>query len=182
MILLTTPRLTMRPIAFEDWSLFLKLNQSPGVMKYIGDIETTAQIRHRFEQRVGKWDKYSDFWLCLVIRERETGRAVGLTGFFPDWRPYQQAEVGFMLLPDAQGKGYGKESLREVLNYAFTGCRPMFWKEISLRDACWKAADSPSKAPCVKVIVCTASGIMTGCWGCSKTIAGRSKALEKIFV
>ncbi|WP_314154513.1 GNAT family protein [Rouxiella badensis] len=122
MILLTTPRLTMRPIAFEDWSLFLKLNQSPGVMKYIGDIETTAQIRHRFEQRVGKWDKYSDFWLCLVIRELETGRAVGLTGFFPDWRPYQQAEVGFMLLPDAQGKGYGKESLREVLNYAFDEC------------------------------------------------------------
>jgi len=122
MILLTTPRLTMRPIAFEDWSLFLKLNQSPSVMKYIGDIETTAQIRHRFEQRVGKWDKYSDFWLCLVIRERETGRAVGLTGFFPDWRPYQQAEVGFMLLPDAQGKGYGKESLREVLNYAFDEC------------------------------------------------------------
>ncbi|MDR3431279.1 MAG: GNAT family N-acetyltransferase [Rouxiella aceris] len=122
MITLTTSRLTMRPIDSADWPLFLTLYQTPSVMKYIGDIEKPAQVRSRFEQRLGRWDKYADFWLCLVITERETGEAVGLTGFFPDWRPYQQAEVGFMLLPAYQGKGYGQESLREVLNYAFNIC------------------------------------------------------------
>ncbi|WAT01473.1 GNAT family N-acetyltransferase [Rouxiella chamberiensis] len=122
MIVLTTPRLTMRPLKREDWPLFLSLNENPGVMKFIGDIDTPAQIRHRFDQRLGHWTKYSDFWLCLVIRELETDAPVGLTGFFPDWRPYQQAEVGFMLLPEHQGKGYGQESLREVVNYAFRVC------------------------------------------------------------
>ncbi|WP_369790083.1 GNAT family N-acetyltransferase [Rouxiella sp. WC2420] len=122
MIVLTTPRLEMRPIEREEWPLFLKLYQNDNVMKFIGDIETPAQIRYRFDQRLGKWDKYSDFWLCLVIRERATGEAIGLTGFFPDWRPYQQAEVGFMLLPEYQGKGYGQESLHEVVNYAFKIC------------------------------------------------------------
>lgn len=123
MIELTTTRLTMKPITANEWPLFLTLYQSPAVMQFIGDIETPAQVRYRFDQRLGLWDKYADFWLCLVIRERGTGAAVGLTGFFPDWRPYQQAEVGFMLLPEYQGRGYGLESLREVLRFAFNECR-----------------------------------------------------------
>lgn len=122
MIVLTTSRLEMKPIERGDWPLFLKLYQNDGVMKFIGDRETPAQIRYRFDQRLGNWDKYSDFWLCLVIRERATDEAVGLTGFFPDWRPYQQAEVGFMLLPEYQGKGYGQESLNEVVKFAFKFC------------------------------------------------------------
>lgn len=122
MIVLTTPRLVMKPIEREEWPLFLTLYQNDNVMKFIGDRETPAQIRYRFDQRLGKWDKYSDFWLCLVIRERASGEAIGLTGFFPDWRPYQQAEVGFMLLPAYQGKGFGQESLREVVRFAFQEC------------------------------------------------------------
>jgi len=47
---------------------------------------------------------------------------VGLTGFFPDWRPYKQGEVGFILAPEHQRKGYAVESLREVLNFAFDHC------------------------------------------------------------
>jgi len=122
MISLTTPRLTMKSIAREDWPLFLTLHQDPAVMRFINDIEISGEIRHRFDQRLGRWDKYADFWLCMVIRERETGVAIGLTGFFPDWKPYKQAEVGFMLLPEYQGKGYGEESLREVVKYAFEVC------------------------------------------------------------
>lgn len=122
MISLSTPRLIMQPIQTDDWAFFLRLYQTPEVMRFIGDIETPAQVHSRFEQRLGNWDRYCDFWLCLLIREKETGAAVGLTGFFPDWRPYQQAEVGFILAPEHQRKGYAVESLREVLNFAFDQC------------------------------------------------------------
>ena len=119
---LTSPRLVMQPIENEDWWLFLKLYQTPEVMRFIGDIDSPAQIRNRFEQRLGHWDRYADFWLCLVIRERQTGASVGLTGFFPDWRPYQQGEVGFIISPEYQGKGYAVESLKAVLDFAFDTC------------------------------------------------------------
>lgn len=119
---LTTERLVMQPIEEGDWWLFRALYQDPTVMRFIGDLDTLAQIRSRFEQRLGYWDRYADFWLCLTIRERDTGDAVGLTGFFPDWRPYQQGEVGFIISPEHQGKGYAVESLRGVLDFAFDQC------------------------------------------------------------
>ncbi len=122
MISLTTARLNMQPIQERDWPLFLSLYQSPTVMRFIGELDTPEQIRCRFDQRLGEWNKYADFWLCLVIREQATGAAVGLTGFFPAWQNYQQAEVGFILHPEFQGKGYGSESLQEVMDFAFNIC------------------------------------------------------------
>lgn len=121
-LLLTTERLSMQPIEEDDWWLFQKLYQDANVMRFIGELDTPAQIRSRFEQRLGYWDRYADFWLCLIVRERDTGAAVGLTGFFPDWRPYQQGEVGFIISPEHQGKGYAVESLRAVLDFAFEQC------------------------------------------------------------
>jgi len=121
-LLLTTERLSMQPIEEDDWWLFRKLYQDASVMRFIGDLDTPAQIRSRFEQRLGYWDRNADFWLCLTIRERDTGNAVGLTGFFPDWRPYQQGEVGFIISPEHQGRGYAVESLRAVLDFAFDQC------------------------------------------------------------
>ena len=68
------------------------------------------------------WDKTKSQWLCLVIINKSTNEKIGVTGFFPEWEPYKQAEVGFMLLPSFQGKGYGKESLIGVLNLALNNC------------------------------------------------------------
>lgn len=56
------------------------------------------------------------------MREKASEDAVGMTGFRPQWHPYRQAEVGYGSLPLAQGKGYGKESLRAVLDFAFNAC------------------------------------------------------------
>lgn len=56
------------------------------------------------------------------MREKHSGEAVGITGFRPHWAPYRQAEVGYGSLPSGQGKGYGKESLRAVLDFAVNAC------------------------------------------------------------
>lgn len=57
-----------------------------------------------------------------MIREKASGQALGITGFRPEWLPCQQAEVGFGSVPEGQGKGYGKESLLAVLDFAFNAC------------------------------------------------------------
>ena len=76
----------------------------------------------KFNSRLPTWSKECSFWLTLVISDKESGEKIGLTGFMPEWEPYQQAELGFMLAPEYQGKGFAKESLCAVLDFAFESC------------------------------------------------------------
>ncbi|MFC0225273.1 GNAT family N-acetyltransferase [Serratia aquatilis] len=122
MLKLQTSRLLLHSITANDWPLFLRLYQDPQVIRYIADPLPESEIRTRFEARLPEWDKHGERWLCLVMREKSTGNAVGITGFCPQWWPFQQAEVGFGSLPEGQGKGYGKESLLAVLDFAFNAC------------------------------------------------------------
>ncbi|QGH62701.1 GNAT family N-acetyltransferase [Serratia proteamaculans] len=119
---LVTERLTLESLTADDWPLFLSLYQDPDVIRYISDPYSDEGIISRFEARLPAWDKHLDQWLCLVLREKESGEVAGITGFRPMWQPHQQAEVGYALLPSAQGKGYGKESLRAVLDFGFNAC------------------------------------------------------------
>ncbi|CAI0722386.1 MULTISPECIES: GNAT family N-acetyltransferase [Serratia] len=119
---LVTERLTLQSLTADDWPLFLRLYQDPLVIHYIADPCSEEDIRSRFEARLPTWDKHLDQWLCLVIRDKASGQALGMTGFRSQWLPYQQAEVGFGCLPEAQGKGYGKEWLPAVLDFGFNAC------------------------------------------------------------
>ncbi len=121
-ISLKTPRLTLDSLSEQDWPLFLRLYQDPEVQRFIADPMDLAEIRTRFESRVMPWEKTASHWLCLVIRERESGQSVGLTGFLPEWSPLQQAEVGYAMLPSFQGQGFAKESLMAVLAFGFQQC------------------------------------------------------------
>ena len=117
-----TQRLTLKPISKDDWEFFEELHQSNGVLKYVSDPFTESEISERFNSRLGEWKKTSNQWLTLTIIEHATGNKIGVTGFFPEWEPYQQAELGFLLSPKFQGKGYGKESTKAVIEYAFNQC------------------------------------------------------------
>ncbi|WP_228550732.1 GNAT family N-acetyltransferase [Endozoicomonas sp. OPT23] len=113
----------MKPIQLSDWLLFYQLETDPGIQQYVADLRDEQAIRDRFQSRLPAWNKNSKQWLCLVITEKESELPIGVTGFYPEWHPYQQAEVGFMLLSEYQGKGYGKENLIAVAEFAFQQCR-----------------------------------------------------------
>lgn len=117
-----TPRLILKPISKNDWEFFKKLHQSREVIKYVSDPFTDSDIKERFNSRLVEWKKTCDHWLTLTIVEKATGNKIGITGFYPEWEPCQQAELGFLLSPEFQGKGYGKESTIAVLEYAFNEC------------------------------------------------------------
>jgi RimJ/RimL family protein N-acetyltransferase len=57
-------------------------------------------------------------WFQYAIEVRETGRMIGDIGLRTDADP-RQAEVGFTLSRDGQGRGYATEALRAVLGVAF---------------------------------------------------------------
>ncbi|WP_411705836.1 GNAT family N-acetyltransferase [Edaphovirga cremea] len=119
---LTTERLTMQQLTAEDWPLFLRLYQDPLVTEFMTDKASEEEIYQLFTSRLPTWNKHASHWLCLVIREKSTGAAVGLTGLLAGWSPFQQAEVGFLLLPEFQRRGYGGESLHAVCDFALGEC------------------------------------------------------------
>jgi len=60
--------------------------------------------------------------ISFTIYERKTARPIGNAGLFDvDYRN-RTAELGLIIAePDARGKGYGTETTRLVVDYAFTG-------------------------------------------------------------
>ena len=118
MPILKTARLTCRPLTSADWPFFLALQQDPDVMRHVADARRESEIREAFDSRLAAWHPGDAHWLCLVLCDNETHTSLGVTGYIH--RAKESAEVGFLLAPDAQGKGYATESLRAVCDYAFT--------------------------------------------------------------
>ncbi len=112
---IVTPRLIMRPITRQEWPLFQQLHNDPNVISLCFDKPDDNQLRDKFAQKLVPWVVNQNLWLCLTIQERETGEWVGITGFLDG---QGVAEVGYLLLTEQHGKGYGTESLRAVIEWA----------------------------------------------------------------
>lgn len=125
----------LRPWRDEDVHEYGRLLRDDDVMRYLGsgwryrlkraagaaiatvsDVEARRAVRtlrtHWARLGFGEW----------AVEEKETGRFVGQIGLHehPDWRADQaNVEVGWLLLPDAWGKGYATEGARASLAYGF---------------------------------------------------------------
>lgn len=109
-----TDRLVMTAITEQDWELFLALHTNSKVIELCFDRPNVEEVLQKFEARLEPWYKLSGAWLCLALKEKLTGQAIGITGFRVE---QDQAEVGYLLLPEFHGKQYGTESLKALLNW-----------------------------------------------------------------
>ena len=120
---LESATLRLRPLVSRDWPFYLSLESNEQIQCYINSPRTIQQIRQRFVARLPKWQKERSQWLCLVIEDKATNELVGLTGFYSNWHPYKQAELGFIIDSTYQGRGYATHSLKLVLDFAFKTCQ-----------------------------------------------------------
>lgn len=114
---LLTPRLTLTTLQPEDWLLFKAVHQDPMTMAWVSEIPDEDDIRQRFMDRLAPWRVTSYHMLCLVIRLREGHHGIGLIGCSAEWQPWRQAEVGYMLLGERCGQGYGGEALGALCEF-----------------------------------------------------------------
>ncbi|MDO6580226.1 GNAT family N-acetyltransferase [Photobacterium sp. 2_MG-2023] len=112
---LETQQLTLEPIAETDWPLFKALHTIPAVIEKCFDAPSDDELEKKFHARLQAWTPESGAWLTLVIKEKSSGGKVGITGFFVD---QGIAEMGYLLMPEFYGKGYGTESLHAVIHWA----------------------------------------------------------------
>ncbi|WP_380179605.1 GNAT family N-acetyltransferase [Kalamiella sp. sgz302252] len=119
---LTTERLLLAKLQPEDWPLFQQVHSDAVSMQYISAVPQPADVRQRFQTRLQPWQTTSLHMLCLTIKLRESGEPLGLIGANAEWSPWRQAEVGYSLLSQQTGKGYGSEALGALADWLFTEC------------------------------------------------------------
>jgi RimJ/RimL family protein N-acetyltransferase len=115
-----TSRLYTRPFRSSDVPAFVAYRADPDVARYQSwsdytvDLGTAlvAEMEHAQPGVPGEWYQFA-------LEDRATGTLVGDLALKVDEHEPREAEVGFTLAPEQQGKGYGAEALRALLGFAF---------------------------------------------------------------
>ena len=117
-----TDRLLIRETIDSDIPELYRIGTDQAVKKYIESMQLTleeeivytkAYVRHMYA--------FYDFGLWTVLEKDAYGqeRVIGRAGLFPSERLAGQIEMGYMIAPECQENGYGKEAAEIVLRYAF---------------------------------------------------------------
>jgi RimJ/RimL family protein N-acetyltransferase len=119
-----TERLTLRPIALEDFPRWAEMMADPEAARFLGGAQPAATAWRGFMTMAGAWSLTGVSMFSVV--ERESGLWLGRIG---PWRPHDWpgTEVGWGLHPEAQGKGYGVEAATAAIDYAFD---VLGWSEV----------------------------------------------------
>lgn len=116
--ILETRRCLVREFAMEDLDALFDLYAKPGMTDYVEPLYSyeeeaayqEAYIRHRY--------RYYGYGMWLVF-DKQSGQLIGRAGL--EDRDYPEGtamELGYMIAPEYQGKGYATEVCRAILTYA----------------------------------------------------------------
>jgi RimJ/RimL family protein N-acetyltransferase len=140
---LETPRLILRPTQLEDfepWAAFM----ADDATRFIGGPQARSAAWRGFMSMAGSWSMVG-YGMFSVI-ETSTGDWVGRIGpWVPDGWP--GTEVGWGLIPAAQGKGYAVEAATAAIDWAFDH---LGWTEVI-------HCIDPENAPSQKVAIALGS-------------------------
>lgn len=116
--ILTTERLTLKPVKLDDFDVFYKILTDEFVCKYLCDDEILPrEVIESFitDSEANFAEGNYGLWL---ISEKETSKIVGFTGlrhFFDEAQP----QLLYALLPQFTGNGFAVEAAEKVIDYCF---------------------------------------------------------------
>ena len=112
----------MRPFIADDVEAVHAMRSDPEVIRYLyGEALSEDEARDLLTKRMGNtaWASEGD-WLSAAVVERASGTTVGDLAFHWVSKRDKTAEVGFILAPRHQGKGFATEAAGALINWAFT--------------------------------------------------------------
>jgi len=113
-----THRLLLRKVTIKDAPFFLELLNDPSWIQFIGDrnVNTIEDAEKIISNKYLASYAENGFGSYLVI-EKSTQKSIGLCGLYKRV-DLQYPDIGFAFLSDCQGKGYGFESAKTILEDA----------------------------------------------------------------
>jgi RimJ/RimL family protein N-acetyltransferase len=113
-------RIKLSPFDESDFDLFVEISMSPVMMEHVYDPCSYEEANEAFIAKSQPWSMESDGWLSFGISEVATSEKLGNIGLKITNHEAKIAEVGFMIKPSAQGKGFAGEALNLVKDYALS--------------------------------------------------------------
>ncbi|WP_238439099.1 GNAT family N-acetyltransferase [Frankia nepalensis] len=118
---LRTARLVLRPLALSDIDALLAYRGQPETVRYVPfEPGTRAELLTRLRtDLVGAVPTDEGQALKLGVEVAATGELVGDVVLFWHSRQHRAGEIGYLLHPDHQGRGYATEAAAALLTFAF---------------------------------------------------------------
>ena len=115
MIGLETERLVFRQWHHSDYQAVAKFYSSKENARFVGGVKKPEESWRLMATYIGHYvlNGYS----YLAVDEKSSGNLVGTIGLWNSF-PWPEPELGYWLLPDSQGKGYGMEAGIAVKDFA----------------------------------------------------------------
>ena len=112
MATITTQRLHLTPFEPSDWAFFRTLREDRAIMRYMAAIAPEKETRRVFAARLTAPHVF-------VIRMHDDDTPLGDIGLQISAVNREEADIGYTVVPAAQGKGIASEALRAMCEYAF---------------------------------------------------------------
>jgi RimJ/RimL family protein N-acetyltransferase len=120
---LETERLRLRPVTAEDVDDLVALHDDPLVARYL-----RVRDREWYERRIvasdEEWEQRGHG--LTAILDRADGRLLGRTGL-KYWPQFEETELGWVLRPQARGKGFATEAAGAVLRWGLKRFEPAYF-------------------------------------------------------
>ena len=118
---LETERLRLRPFEPADLQALHEIHSDEGVVRWLyNEARTLAETRDLLSRKVeGVALSREGDWLSAAAVLCETGELVGDLALNWASEEHRQGEVGFLVHPRHQGRGYATEAARPLLAFAF---------------------------------------------------------------
>jgi len=117
---LATARLSLRCITQEDTPELYFLRSNKEVLQYLDRPPLTSEKEaSSFIKVILAQLQKNEGILWVITFKDEPGKMIGTIGYWRIIREHYRAEIGYLLHPDAWGKGIMKEAMKKVIQYAF---------------------------------------------------------------
>lgn len=116
---LETERLLLRRVDSNDIKEIFALRSNPETMKYIPRplVKTDEDALEHIAMIDSKID--SNEGINWAITLKDNPKLIGVIGHYRIKPENYRAEIGYMLLPEYNGKGIVSEAVKEAVNYGF---------------------------------------------------------------
>ena len=115
MIGLETERLIFRQWKNSDYPILANFYSVEENARYVGGIKTSEESWRLMATYIGHYELNGFSYLAIV--EKDSENLIGTIGLWKS-HPWPEPELGYWLLPDSQGKGYGVEAGLAVKKFA----------------------------------------------------------------
>jgi len=118
---LRTDRLLLRPFEADDLDALHAIHSDEAVVRWLyNDPRTLNETRELLERKIAGAALHAEGdWLGAAMTLRDTGELVGDLSLCWASETHRQGELGFVVHPLHQGRGYATEASRPMLAFAF---------------------------------------------------------------